>query len=103
MSVAGMVAVVSPIRSAARAQPLPRVRAMSCLATPVASAISAAARAANSNGSVFGSSSGWAWSGVVVDMRSTLFGLRMGENRHMAYEFERTQRIAVLGGGPGGY
>ena len=27
----------------------------------------------------------------------------MRENWGMPYEFERTQRIAILGGGPGGY
>ena len=50
-SVAGIVAVVSPMRSAALAHPLPRVRAMSWCGTPVSSAISAAATAAISNGS----------------------------------------------------
>lgn len=30
-------------------------------------------------------------------------GTRIRQNVSMAYEFERTQRIAVLGGGPGGY
>jgi hypothetical protein len=43
-SVAGIVAVVSPMRSAALPQPLPSVRAMSCRSTPVRRAMSAAAR-----------------------------------------------------------
>ena len=30
-------------------------------------------------------------------------GTRIRQNVSMAYEFERTQRIAILGGGPGGY
>jgi hypothetical protein len=57
-SVAGMVATVSPMMSAAFPQPLPRVRAMSCFSTPVRRAMSAAAVAATWNGSAFGSSRG---------------------------------------------
>lgn len=52
-SVAGMVATVSPMRSAALPQPLPSVRAMSCFSTPVSLAMSAAASAATSNVSIY--------------------------------------------------
>jgi hypothetical protein len=69
ISVAGTSATVSPIRSAALAQPLPSVRAMSWRATPVFSAISAAAVRATSKGSAARSSSGCV---VVSDMASTL-------------------------------
>ena len=57
-SVAGMVAVVSPMSSAAPPQPLPSVSAMSWLSTPVRRAMSAAASDATANGSAAGSSRG---------------------------------------------
>ena len=59
-SVAGIVATVSPMSSAALPQPLPRVRAMSWRSTPVSRAMSAAASAAIANGSAAGSSRGLA-------------------------------------------
>ncbi len=58
-SVAGNDAVSSPMSSAARPQPDPRVTAMSWCATPVRRAMSAAAVVATSNGSTAGSSRGW--------------------------------------------
>ena len=58
ISVAGTEATVSPMRSAALAQPEPSVKAMSWFGTPVSSAIWAAACFAISNGSVVGFSSG---------------------------------------------
>ncbi len=36
-------------------------------------------------------------------MRRFVGSGRLGDNRAMAYEFERKQRIAIVGGGPGGY
>ena len=36
-------------------------------------------------------------------VRSAASATGMGKNGRMAYEFERTQRIAILGGGPGGF
>ena len=50
MSLAGTLATVSPIRSAALAQPDPRVSAMSCFSTPVACLICSAACFAISKG-----------------------------------------------------
>ena len=87
---------------------------MSCFSTPVAAAICAAACVAISNGSAAGSSRGLLGrrrrhpaslvrGAVSHTPPAAALDHRTRENRRMAYEFERTHRLAVLGGGPGGY
>ncbi len=59
-SVFSIVVTVSPMRSPAWPQPLPRTRATSWRSTPVRSRMTAAAASATANGSVEGSDRSWA-------------------------------------------